>query len=527
MTTDLLRMPSEPGKWAEWLEERSGTCLRDAADQIVALKLAASGDVAVLQRWNDASISISNAAALASLMSSVHPESKLVELAEQLEVEIQRFHNDLLLDREVFDQLSAIDQGHLDPPALRVRSLAVRSFRRAGVDLDEPTREEIRELNDRETVLSQAFSRNIRDGRRTALVPAAALAGFPADFVESHPADADGLVAITTEHPDVHAFLTYCRDPDARRALALEFFNLAWPQNDAVLGDLLRLRRDKAQLLGYSDWPDFDAEVKMIGNGQAIGEFIDSVAADSLAAGQRDLAILAKRGAEDGIEVIDLSSWRYCFEAVKREQYGVDAQEVRRYFAFPKVHQGLLEVTGRLFGLRYEPVQVATWHADVTSYDVYLAGADGTENLLGRIHLDLHPREHKYNHAAQFTLVPGVRGRQLPEAVLVCNFSRGLMDHSEVVTLFHEFGHLMHHMLAGRHEWVRFSGVATEWDFVEAPSQMLEEWARDAGVLQMFATDDAGVAIPTELVARGRGVLSSLDRPDPDVLRRDLVPFPR
>jgi thimet oligopeptidase len=333
-------------------------------------------------------------------------------LAEQLEVEIQRFHNDLLLDREVFDQLSAIDQGHLDPPALRVRSLAVRSFRRAGVDLDEPTREEIRELNDRETVLSQAFSRNIRDGRRTALVPAAALAGFPADFVESHPADADGLVAITTEHPDVHAFLTYCRDPDARRALALEFFNLAWPQNDAVLGDLLRLRRDKAQLLGYSDWPDFDAEVKMIGNGQAIGEFIDSVAADSLAAGQRDLAILAKRGAEDGIEVIDLSSWRYCFEAVKREQYGVDAQEVRRYFAFPKVHQGLLEVTGRLFGLRYEPVQVATWHADVTSYDVYLAGADGTENLLGRIHLDLHPREHKYNHAAQFTLVPGVDGSQ-------------------------------------------------------------------------------------------------------------------
>ena len=123
---------------------------------------------------------------------------------------------------------------------------------------------------------------------------------------------------------------------------------------------------------------------------------------------------------------------------------------------------------------------------------------------IGQIHLDLHPRDRKYNHAAQFDLVPGVRERQLPEGVLVCNFNRGLMEHQEVVTLFHEFGHLMHHVLAGRHEWVRFSGVATEWDFVEAPSQMLEEWAWDAAVLQLFARDADGTPIPTELVARMR-----------------------
>jgi thimet oligopeptidase len=178
----------------------------------------------------------------------------------------------------------------------------------------------------------------------------------------------------------------------------------------------------------------------------------------------------------------------------------VDAQEVRRYFDFAKVHQGLLDVTGRLFGLTYVPVEDAsTWHPEVTSYDVELDGEH-----LGRIHLDLHPRERKYNHAAQFDLVRGVRDRQLAEGVLVCNFPRGLMDHDDVVTLFHEFGHLMHHVLAGRHEWVRFSGVATEWDFVEAPSQMLEEWAWDAGVLQMFATDESGTPIPAELVAAMR-----------------------
>ena len=135
------------------------------------------------------------------------------------------------------------------------------------------------------------------------------------------------------------------------------------------------------------------------------------------------------------------------------------------------------------------------------AYDVDLTD---TDQHLGRIYLDLHPREGKYKHAAQFDLVRGIAGRQLAEGVLVCNFPRGLMEHSDVTTLFHEFGHLVHHVLAGRGEWVRFSGVATEWDFVEAPSQMLEEWAWDADVLRTFARNAAGEQIPAELVAKMR-----------------------
>jgi thimet oligopeptidase len=128
----------------------------------------------------------------------------------------------------------------------------------------------------------------------------------------------------------------------------------------------------------------------------------------------------------------------------------------------------------------------------------------GNDTVLGRIYLDLHPRDGKYKHAAQFDLVGGITGRRLPEGVLVCNFSRGLMEHQHVVTLFHEFGHLVHHVLGGDQHWSRFSGVATEWDFVEAPSQMLEEWAWDAEVLRTFAIDADGTPIPAELVARMR-----------------------
>jgi len=499
MSLEPLALPTAPDAWGGWLDDRARGSLRTAADQVAALKTARAGDTAILQLWNDACISIANASAITGLLSSVHPEAAVIELAEEIEIEVQRFSSDLLLDRDVFDQLTSLREDPLDDGARRVLTDTLRSFRRAGVDQDEQTRTRIRELNERETELSQAFSRNIRDGRRTAQVPAASLAGLPDDFIAEHPADEDGLVQITTEYPDVHPFMTYSRDNDARRAVALEYNNLAWPENDQVLGDLLRLRQEKAGLVGYDNWPDFDAEVKMIGKGTAIAEFIDQIAADSLEAGRREIAVLAERGAQDGIETIDVTNWRYCFEAVKREQYGVDAQEVRRYFDFAKVKQGLLDVTGRLFGLEYVPVDAPTWHSEVSSYDVTLDGAH-----LGRIHLDLHPRDRKYNHAAQFDLVRGVRDRQLPEGVLVCNFPRGLMDHDDVVTLFHEFGHLMHHVLAGRHEWIRFSGVATEWDFVEAPSQMLEEWAWDATVLQMFATDEAGTPIPTELVTAMR-----------------------
>jgi thimet oligopeptidase len=497
MSPEPLALPTSD--WDGWLEGRARGSLRTAADQIATLKIAPAQDTAILQLWNDASISLRNAEAITGLLSSVHPDSAVIDLAEEIEIEVRRFANELLLDREVFDQLTSLRADPMDDGARRVLTDALRDFRRAGVDRDDQTLARMRELNERETELSQAFSRNIRDGRRTASVPAGALAGLPDDFVAEHPAGDDGLVAITTEYPDVHPFLTYSRDADARRAVAMEYFNLAWPENDQVLADLLALRAEKARLVGYADWPDFDAEVKMIGTGSAIGEFIEKIAADSAEAGRRDLAVLEARGADDGITTVDQASWRYLFGAVKREQYGVDAQEVRRYFDFDKVKQGLLDVTGRLFGLTYLPVDVPTWHEEVASYDVHLEGA-----LLGRIHLDLHPRERKYNHAAQFDLVPGVRDRQLPEGVLVCNFPRGLMDHDEVVTLFHEFGHLMHHVLAGRHEWVRFSGVATEWDFVEAPSQMLEEWAWDAGVLQVFATDAAGTPIPTDLVTRMR-----------------------
>src|SRR5690606_28247041 len=152
----------------------------------------------------------------------------------------------------------------------------------------------------------------------------------------------------------------------------------------------------------------------------------------------------------------------YLLTRLHEERFAVDAQQVRRHLDFTRVLSGLLDITGRLFDIEYVPVAEAAWHDDVRSFDVVRAA-----ERLGRIHLDLHPREGKFNHAACFPLAPGVRGQVLPEAVLACNFPRGLMEHRQVQTFFHEFGHLVHDILGGDQEWAAFSGVATEWDFVE------------------------------------------------------------
>jgi thimet oligopeptidase len=495
-----LELPTHEDAWLEWVTERAQQGLASAGAEVAALKDAPAGDLTILQLWNDAGIALGDVFAISSLMSVVHPDAAVIEAAEGFQIEARSFSTDLHLDAGVFAQLSSLEDAPLEADARRVLDDALRDFRRAGVDRDEATRERVRELSRRASELSQTFSRVIRDGRRTTSVPAAALAGLPEDYVAEHPA-VDGFVEISTEYPDTLPFLTHSRDPEQRRRVSHTAHSIGWPENDAVLAELLEVREEKAALLGYADWPSYDAEVKMIGEGRRIPEFIDELAGTAEEAGSRELEELREQARTEGEDVIDFSNWRHHAEAIKRERFGVDTQEVRRYFEAAKVRQGVLDVTGRLFGLDYEPVAAPAWHPEVSSYDVRLTD---DRRLLGRIHLDLHPRPRKFNHAAQFTLVPGVLGRQLPEGVLVCNFSRGLMELDHVVTLFHEFGHLMHHVLAGRHEWVRLSGVSTEWDFVEAPSQMLEEWAWDPAVLRSFATDAAGEPIPEELVRKMR-----------------------
>lgn len=501
-----LDLPGD-GDWHAWVSQRCHDQLEEAQQQVGLVKAGSSDAPVVLVAWNKAETAIANAEAV-TLWAEVHPDPAVRDLADELSQQVQKYVTELGLDRDlyaVFDRLATTaDLTALDADARRVLEHTLRDFRRAGVDRDDATRDRLRELSEQGVKLSQDFGRNIRDDVRSIRVAPERLAGLPDDYRAAHAPDADGLVTITTDYPDLVPFITFAVDAEARHELALAQNNVAWPANDQVLQDLLAVRRETASLLGHDSWPDYDTEVKMIGTGQAVADFIDRVgeAAKERAAEEVDVLLRRKQVDDPSADAVATYDSRYYSELVRREQYDVDGQVVRTYFAFERVRQGLLDVTGRLFGLEWTPVareDAGTWHEEVASYDVGLDGA-----RIGRIHLDLHPREGKFKHAAQFDMVKGIAGEQLPEGVLVCNFARGLMEHDEVVTLFHEFGHLVHHVLAGQGEWARFSGVATEWDFVEAPSQMLEEWAWDADVLATFARNEAGETIPADLVAAMR-----------------------
>lgn len=494
-----LAFPTDHAGWLAFATERPAAAIARVAEIDARL---ASGEVAgpaVLDLWNDTDIALRRATSEVYVWSEAHPDAAVRAAAEEQVQVLEAVAAGRMLDRRLFAALEGVSEGDLDDEQRRLRAHTLRDFRRGGVDLPDADRERVRFLTDRDTALSLDFSRNIREGRREIRVRPEDLDGLPQDFLDAHPAGADGMVTLTTEYTDLMPVREYARDRGTRTALVAAYNDLAWPANDAVLTELLAIRAERAGILGYADWADFETETRMIGSGHAVADFLarlDEASADAAAA-EYPILLERLREEEPDTEAVTVADFFYVLSALRRERHDVDAQLVRSYFSFDRVLPGLLATTGRLLDIDYVPIDAGAWHADVHSYDVVRGGEH-----LGRIHLDLHPREGKYNHAACFGLAPGVSGRVLPEAVLLCNFARGLMTHDEVVTFFHEFGHLVHDILGGDQRFAQFTGVATEWDFVEAPSQLLEEWAWDAGVLATFTADADGNPIPADLVGR-------------------------
>ena len=490
--------------WLEWADQYTSSNFAEYRRLIADLKDRTPRNARqVLAIFNAAGVALANAAAPTSLIAEVHPDLGVRELLEERGREATELSTSRSQDAELFELFAALDTGELDadPHALRVFERTMRDFRLAGVGLPAAQRERFATIAKRLTELEQDFARHVRDDVRSIRVTLEQLDGLPSDFVAVHPLDGEGSATITTDYTDLVPFSAFSTSTEARRDLALENENRAWPVNDAVLAEILSLRAEQASIVGFESWADYDAQRKMVGSATGIESFLEELLAPTHSVAESEYALLlaALQAQDPAITEVDSSSVAFANELVRRERFAVDSQESRRYFDFEKVRGGLLTVTSRLFGFTFVQSDDPSWHEEVLVYDVLLG-----EETLGRIHLDLHPREGKFKHAAMFHLRSGIAGTQLFEGALVCNLNRGMLEHSEVETLFHEFGHLVHALLASRSNWIALSGIETEWDFVEAPSQMLEEWAWDARVLQTFASDEFGAPIPTELVERMR-----------------------
>ena len=284
-----------------------------------------------------------------------------------------------------------------------------------------------------------------------------------------------------------------------------EYNNRAYPKNMDVLTRMLQKRYELANLIGYPDWANYITANKMVGNAKTASDFIDQIVAASQTRAEGDYRTLLARKQKDVPAATAVNAWEsaYYQELVRKSEYDFDSQKMRPYFPYDRVEQGVLGVTSNLFGVTFKPAKDApVWDPSVKAFEMWDGG-----KLAGRFYLDMHPRKDKYNHAAQFDIRTGVAGRQIPEAALICNFpggvagDPGLMEYSDVRTFFHEFGHLLHTLFAGRHQWVGTGGIRTEQDFVEAPSQMLEEWTQDPATLATFAKHhETNEPIPAALV---------------------------
>jgi thimet oligopeptidase len=457
----------------------------------------------VLRPFNEIGVEVATAASECGLLAEVHPDPEVRAAADTIIQELSAFTTRLGQDRPLYEALGGLDVGTLAPVVRRVVELARRDMRRTGIELGPADQETVRSVRAELVKVEQEFAKNIRDDVQEVALDPEQLDGLPADYVAAHPVDADGKVHVTTNYPDLIPFMTYATDEAARKALTIVNNTRAVPVNLRLLEQMLAKRATLASLLGYANWAEYASEDKMTGSAGAIREFIDRALAacrESAAAEYTDLV------AEKGTLPIGTWDTQYLLERVKARKYSYDGRELRPYFEYRAVRQAILDLNSELFGLTFRPVEMALWHPSVETFAV---SVDGTE--MGHISLDMHPRDGKFKHAACFTLVPGFKGRAKPHGVLVCNFpdpnaqqGPALMQHSEVVTYFHEFGHLVHGIVSGDIEWARVRRPS-EWDFIEAPSQFLEEWIYDYEVLRRFAKHvESGATIPEALVRKLR-----------------------
>ena len=223
-----------------------------------------AGALGVLEAMNDIEIVLSNVAHRGYLFSEVLPEAAARQAAEEFALAARRLITDLGLDTELYRILAGLDGSGLDPAAARLLEHLLRDFRRAGVAASQADRQRIKRVHDRLTVLGQAFARNIREDTKTVRFAPGQLAGLPSDWLAAHPAAADGLIDVTTDYPDLIPVRNFARDAETRRAVLVASLTRALPENVEVLHEMLALRAELAGLLGYANWPDYEAETRMI-----------------------------------------------------------------------------------------------------------------------------------------------------------------------------------------------------------------------------------------------------------------------
>jgi thimet oligopeptidase len=417
---------------------------------------------------------------------------------------------------DVYRALKAFADTHpkLSGEDKRLFDYTMRDYRRAGLALPKDQRDEVEKLRKQLTVLETDYENNVTKAEKSILFTKAELEGVPEDFLAQVKTGDDQYTVKANITWQYLCVTDNCKREDTRKKMVEAECNLARDVNIPLLEKILVLRDTIAKKLGYSSYADYAIEPKMAKNAATATKFLQDLQAGlqpKFAAEMEQFRQMKVKDTGDTNARINIWDWRYYSNELKKEKYNVDAEQLRVYFPFQSVLDGMFAIYQKIFGLKFERIEPPyKWIGDLQLYAVSDAK---TGEPMGCFYLDMFPREGKYNHFAMF---PIIEGKLLPDGTyqrpvmsMICNFPAptkdhpSLMSHDDVETIFHEFGHAMHGVLT-RAKYARFAGSNVEQDFVEAPSQMLENWPWDKKILDTFAADyrDPSKKIPAEVLAQ-------------------------
>lgn len=435
-----------------------------------------------------------------SVLKNVSPDAAVREAASKALAKISAFMVDWIFSNvALYKGFKAYAQGgakteQLDDEQQYFITETIEDFKRAGLDLPAEELEKVKKIKKELIDLGIAFSTNIANDKSSIQVSRDGLKGLDDDFIDNFKRSDDGFYILGVDYPTYLNVMENCSVSDTRKRMRHVYLNRAYPVNEQILKDIIAKRDELALLLGYKSFAHLSLASQMIKTPERAHTFLHDLLVKLNKKEQQefdrltgDLPESVRLTANGKMQPWDVG---FAFNEYKKKHFSVDENKISEYFQLEDSIDGMFAIYQQFFGLRFEKVNAdGFWHKEVKAIKVY---AEKSNDLLAYLLLDLHPRPNKYSHAACFDIVPAVdNGKKVRPAVtfVVANFPKStetkpsLLKRSQVGTLFHEFGHAIHNIL-GRTRLASFSGTATKTDFVELPSQMLEEWLWDPQILK-------------------------------------------
>jgi len=458
-------------------------------------------------------------------LNSAETDDKLQKLAQEISPKLSAYSNDILLNDKLFERIKYVydhkDEITLSSEGSKLLEKTYKQFVRNGALLNDTDKEKLREIDKELSKASLTFGENVlaeNNKYKLVLHNEADLKGLPQYAIDAarqlaKEADLKGKWLITLDYPSYIPFMTYAENRELRKELFLAFGSKGFKNdeldNQKIVKRIVELRLERAKLLGYASHCDFVLEERMAKSAQTVIEFLEKIKKAALPAGKKDIeelqAFAEKLGFKGKLERWDLSFYS---EKLKKEKFNIDDEILKPYFKLENVVEGVFETARKLYGLQFETnKKIQVYHEDVTAYTV--SNQEG--EYIGVLYTDYFPRKGKRQGAWMTSykgqsIEKGFNSR--PHISIVCNFTKpvgdtpSLLTFNEVTTLFHEFGHALHGLLANT-KYESLSGTNVFWDFVELPSQIFENWCYEKECLDLFAKHyQTGETIPTEYIER-------------------------